>query len=162
MHPHGAPMIPHRPLPARRPVRGPSTAPGRLVALGMALALAWPAAHATELAVRDAGTGAGYLTIGWDGTGAQAIELQQRGPGPHGWRTIYEGRDGASALSGLPDGVYAFRARAGPSGDWSQPLEVTIAHHPLPRALASFAAGAFMFAILLACIAAPHRRGAGS
>lgn len=124
-------------------------------ALAALLALACPAVAAVELAVRDDGTSAGYVTLGWDG-GARKIELQRLDP-DDGWRTVYEGTDGASTLSGLDDGVHTFRARAGPSGGWGDPLEVTVAHHPLSRALGFFAAGAFMFVVLLACIAAPDR-----
>jgi hypothetical protein len=82
--------------------------------------------------------------------------LQQRTAS--GWRTIYEGSDTASTLTGLGDGRYEFRLRhvRGVTGDagWSAPLLIEIQHHSLARALGFFAMGAAMFLVLLWILAA--------
>ena len=80
---------------------------------------------------------------------------------------LYEGRDSATVVTGLPDGDYRFRGRllsaqgpltghgptsegasdAGsyPGSDWSPVVTVRVQHHPLGRALAIFSVGALVF-----------------
>jgi len=98
----------------------------------------------------------GYYSLSWDGAGNVHYELQEaREPAFDSPRSIYEGRDTASVISGKPDGDFFYRVRAlseaGP-GPWSEPARVSVAHHSLTRALQFFFVGALVFAVLVTVI----------
>jgi hypothetical protein len=111
---------------------------------------------------------AGFYRLIWSdaGTGLPVYELQESDDGsfssPY---TVYTGQDQASVLSGQPNGRYTYRVRAkfddGSISDWSQPVSVTVAHHPLSRAFAFFAAGAVVFLATLGLIIVGNRRAEG-
>jgi len=111
---------------------------------------------------------AGFYRLVWSdaGAGLPVYELQESDDGsftvPY---TVYRGKDQASVLSGQPDGRYTYRVRAtledGSVSDWSQPVSVTVAHHPLSRAFAFFAAGAVVFFATLGLIIVGNRRAEG-
>lgn len=70
--------------------------------------------------------------------------------------TLYEGKDSAAVVTGLPDGDYRFRGRLlraqGRASDWSPVVTVRVQHHPLGRALAVFSVGALVFLATAALI----------
>ncbi|ACL71278.1 hypothetical protein [Thioalkalivibrio sulfidiphilus] len=98
----------------------------------------------------------GVYRLSWEADGAARFELQES-DGAHfnPARTLYTGADTASVITGRPDGEYFYRVRvlgeSGP-GPWSEPLQVTVQHHSLARALQFFVVGALVFAVLLAVI----------
>ena len=100
---------------------------------------------------------AGYFQLHWRGNSGP-VELQQAGDKafthPH---TLYRGRDDASVISGLPNGEYYYRIRELNGHGWTQPIHVTVTHHPVTRAFAFFALGALMFVALLAVIRRGYR-----
>lgn len=117
---------------------------------------------ATELSLSDDGRSAGYVSLSWQENGTRHYVLQQRGE--LDWRTLYEGPDRATTLTGLSDGLYQFRVGDG-NGAWSPQLSVEIKHHPLSRAWLFFAMGLALFAALLMLVFTPPRfplEGAGS
>jgi hypothetical protein len=115
---------------------------------------------------------AGYYTLQWKLPGADKAD----NPGPdyelvesgeagfeHG-RIIYRGADVATIISGKPDGTYHYRVRATVGkvpGDWSRPLTVHVAHHPLPHALVYLVVGALVFVATLAVIFWGHKQDEG-
>ncbi|MFN2348212.1 MAG: fibronectin type III domain-containing protein [Thioalkalivibrio sp.] len=126
----------------------------------MCLSVAWLApvlaeGQPTLSASTERATG-GYFSLSWDGASDMPYELQEaREPGFDSPRSIYEGRDTASVISGKPDGDFFYRVRAlnkaGP-GPWSEPARVSVAHHSLARALQFFFVGALVFAVLVTVI----------
>jgi len=89
---------------------------------------------------------AGYFQLSWQSDPPSQYTLQQaqRADFSDG-RTIYQGQDQTTVVSGLPDGRYLYRVRNQDSSGWSDPVEVSVKHHPLSRALGFFALGAVMF-----------------
>ena len=116
-----------------------------LILLLVGLVLPVSMARAAEIQMTDDGRTAGYVTLAWpDARGDVTLERRDDG----NWTPIYQGADDATTLTGLPNGTYEYRLRDA-SGAVSQPYEVTIAHHPLSRALAFFGTGLVMFIVLL-------------
>ncbi|MGD8812014.1 MAG: hypothetical protein PVH16_04700 [Thioalkalispiraceae bacterium] len=80
------------------------------------------------------------------------------------YKTIYQGPDQASVISGKPDGVYYYRI----VGMDSQPpvssntLKVSVAHHPLVNAFVFFTAGAMVFVAILFLIIKGSRQSPAS
>ena len=105
-------------------------------------------AGAAEIQMTDDGRTAGYATLAWpDAKGDVTLERRDDGA----WTPIYQGPDDATTLTGLHNGTYVYRLRDA-SGAVSRPYELTIAHHPLGRALAFFGTGLVMFIVLLALL----------
>ena len=73
---------------------------------------------------------------------------------------LYKGTDGASVISGRPDGDYYFRIRFADvdQPSWSPPLHVVVAHHSLTKALAFFGVGASVFVATIGLILYGSRR----
>jgi len=92
-------------------------------------------------------------------TNVEVAEFASPGVGNPG--IIYQGPDRATLISGQPDGTRIYRVReigaAGPSA-WSEPVSVTVAHHPLSRALTFFGIGAVVFLATLTLIVRGARR----
>lgn len=106
---------------------------------------------ATSLSIKDNGASAGYVTLGWDVENPDAISTIETKPANKKdapWRQLYQGPDTATTLSGLEGGDYLFRLKVG-EGDWSEPLEFTVSHHALSKALAFFGVGLVLFLALL-------------
>jgi hypothetical protein len=102
---------------------------------------------------------AGFFQLTWDSNGP--VELQEsQDPDFAGAEVVYTGADTARVMSGKADGNWYYRARAaaGHGTDWSEPVKVTVRHHPLARALAFFAVGATVFAATLVLILGGSRR----
>lgn len=60
-------------------------------------------------------------------------------------RTIYQGPDSSSVISGLADGTYYYRVSDSFSGQNSPVLKVEVKHHSISRALIFFGLGTLMF-----------------
>jgi hypothetical protein len=105
---------------------------------------------------------AGYYRLEWDWEGSPAsapasFEVQESTQADfRDAQPLYQGPDLATVISGRRDGSRYYRVRAAGNDDaqspWSNVVEVTTAHHPLPRALAFFAAGAMVFSLTLVLI----------
>jgi len=110
--------------------------------------LAVAATAAPVLQSSEAIASAGYYRLSWEST-TQQVELQEDTvAGFNSPRTYYNGTDRAVVLSGKPDGVWYYRARAlngTQPGPWSETVAVTIAHHKLSRALVFFGLGLVVF-----------------
>lgn len=107
---------------------------------------------------------AGYFTLSWQDQGGGSYELQQSAS--HRFDkavTLYRGPDRATVISGLANGDYFYRVRdlGGNPGGWSETVKVTVAHHPLSRALLFFGLGAIMFLITVTVLIRGARRGDG-
>ncbi len=104
---------------------------------------------------------AGYYVLRWSAatTDVEVAEFASSDVGDPD--TIYQGPDRATLISGQPDGTRIYRVReigtAGPSA-WSEPVSVTVAHHPLSRALTFFGIGAVVFLATLTLIVRGARR----
>lgn len=109
----------------------------------------------TELAT------AGYYQLRWT-AGTPDVEVESSDPERGDTTIIYTGPDRARVISGQPDGTRVYRVReigtATPS-DWSAPVSVTVAHHPLGRAFGFFAVGAIVFLATLVLIVRGARSG---
>lgn len=112
------------------------------------------------IALEHADLDAGYFTLSWAELPGDRFELEMKAHGGD-WQSIYSGPDTSSAMSGLSDGDYRFRVRAD-RRTWRDPIDVTIRHHPLGRAVGFLVAGAIVFGALVVVLArgvvAPNRR----
>ena len=87
----------------------------------------------------------GHIKLEWDSEGPSDFVLQQditndfTNP-----KTIYQGPDRASFVSGLPNGNYYYRVRSD-SGKWSETLLVTVQHQSLRLAFMLAGLGAIVF-----------------
>jgi len=124
-----------------------------LLAFGMGIG----SASAAELRVTDSDFGAGYVTLAWPDLEGRSFVLE--GNDGSGWNELYDGTNTASTLTGLRNGDYRFRVTSN-TGATTDPLEITIAHHSLARALSVFGTGAVVFLILLAVLFVGPRRKA--
>jgi hypothetical protein len=116
---------------------------------------------------------AGYYRLSWQwpGDGTPNFELQEsQDAGFSQPRTIYQGPDLASLISGRSNGTYYYRIRArvrgGGATAWSDPVKVVVVHQPLDRAIAFFSVGAVVFLATLGLVVggnlANARRGGGN
>ncbi len=119
------------------------------------------------LTITDDGSSAGYVTISWAGksdaelkTPASTeyqLQIKQQSQSDDDYKTIYQGRDNATTLSGLENGNYQLRLQSA-EGVWSEPLQISISHHALNKALAFFAIGLVLFLSLLILIFSPSHK----
>jgi hypothetical protein len=102
----------------------------------------------------------GYFQLSWHSEQPGNFELQQAPSEDfHHARSIYQGEDMATVISGLPNGRYFYRVRHENSTTWSEPVRVAVKHHPLSRAFGFFSLGAVMFlATLLVLIKGARSR----
>lgn len=105
-----------------------------------------------SLSVSDNGLSAGYVSLSFQNPNPELpAHVEMKGPHDADWRTIYEGPDTATTLSGLESGVYQFRLSEG-EDRWSAPLELTVRHHSLTKAFGFFSMGLLLFVVLLVLI----------
>ena len=96
---------------------------------------------------------AGYFQLSWSApsstmAAADRFLLQQaENPDFNDAKTLYQGPDRASLISGLADRTYYYRVRLHDATDWSETLAVEVKHHALSRAFGFFILGAIMFLI---------------
>lgn len=119
-------------------------------------------ATAPRLSVDSPLATAGFFRLNWGLSDGADFELQEA-PDPEfsDPRTLYQGADTASVISGKPNGTWHYRVRAvthAGHGPWSDSVTVTVAHHALSRALIFLSLG---FVVFLA-IAATVVRGKGN
>jgi outer membrane usher protein FimD/PapC len=104
---------------------------------------------------------AGYYQLSWTAD-ASEVKIEESAGHNAVANLVYEGPDRATLLSGLADGRRTYRAGAiGADGSviaWSEPVTVTVDHHPLSRALTFFAIGAIVFFATLVLIISGARR----
>jgi hypothetical protein len=98
---------------------------------------------------------AGSFDLSWQGAEGERFRLHELGE-EGSPRLIYQGRDTARVMTGLPDGDYRYRVE-GDSGV-SSPVSVTVAHHSLNRAFGFFAVGLLVFVATLWLVVRGERR----
>ncbi len=95
----------------------------------------------------------GYIRLEWSSpSGGNVIYELEEAPSAEfsNPQRIYEGPDLASFISGLPNGTYHYRVRAVNQSEettsaWSEPVQLTVEHHPVSLALTLAALGALVF-----------------
>jgi len=106
---------------------------------------------------------AGYYVLRWSAATTDVEVAEFANPGGGDPSIIYRGPDRATLISGKPNGTRIYRVRevgAGEPSAWSEPVSVTVAHHPLSRALTFFGIGAVVFLATLTLIVRGARRSA--
>lgn len=97
----------------------------------------------------------GYFQLSWQGGQHYVVQQAETENFSH-VKTIYQGEDTATSMTGLPDNSYYYRVGTKPASDaamtWSKPIRVVVAHHSLSRALLFFAMGASVFIAVLVAI----------
>ena len=102
---------------------------------------------------------AGYYQLTWTADGPVEL-VESDDPAFSRSRLVYSGPDHATVLSGKRDGTWFYRARrsgTGEPGPWGDPLEITVRHHSLSRALLFFAIGGIVFGMTVLLIATGAR-----
>ena len=142
-----------------------------LLVAAVALNSAAPNAAAALLESNTELATAGFYRLSWaaaeqvDAQAEAQFELQEASdPSFADARSLYRGPDLATVLSGRADGQYFYRVRTtGAAGaqQWSEIVRVNVAHHPLGRAFAFFAAGAIVFLATLGLIIVGTRQSRG-
>lgn len=118
------------------------------------LAVAGSAAEAqrAELQSSLAESNEGYFQLTWQADTPVRLVESVRGDFTDA-RVLYEGSDTARVVSGKPDGRWFYRLEAIASdAPISDAVTVTVAHHPLRRALTFFGIGALVFLATLGLI----------
>ncbi len=102
---------------------------------------------------------AGYFQLTWraDSQGAPFVLQQSLTPSFSNSKTLYQGTDTASVLSGLSDGIYYFRV-LDKQEVASNIISVEVKHHTLGKAFGFFALGALMFIILVTVLINASRK----
>ena len=100
-------------------------------------------------------TDTGYALIEWTASDAVSLELSRQ-PDMANARVLYTGENTAFFISGLKDGTY-FLALRDSAGEASAPLELSVAHQSLSRALWLAALGALVFVAVVGVIFAGAR-----
>jgi len=97
-------------------------------------------------------TNSGYIKIEWDkGEGEKAFtyEIQQSEDEDFNeYEVLYKGRDRATFVSGLPNGIYFYRVRSiqdGQTSAWSEVIKVEVEHHSLSLAFSLAGLGLVVF-----------------
>ncbi len=112
---------------------------------------------ASDLAINSDTTNSttGYFQLSWQG-GQQFVVQQSDTENFSYSKTIYQGEDTATSMTGLSDGNYYYRVGTKNKSDstinWSKPIRVDVAHHSLSRALLFFAMGASVFIAILVAV----------
>jgi len=105
---------------------------------------------------------AGYYQLSWHGKNGP-YHLQQSSTADFSsYRTLYQGDDLATVISGKPDGVYYYRISLSNEQQIadSNVVKVTVAHHSLKTALLFFLAGAVVFVATFIMIIKGNRQQA--
>ena len=127
-------------------------------------ALIWLPASAQATPGIEADTSvatAGYYELRWSAATTDVEVAEFDGPDATTPKIIYRGPDRGTVISGKTDGTRLYRVReisGGKHSGWSEPVTVTVAHHPLARALGFFGVGAFVFVSTLALIVTGARK----
>lgn len=131
--------------------------PKSIVLAGLMLFLVNPPVLAERLKASTTASQDGVVTLAWSLDPGESVRLE-RSPDAtfHDVTTLYQGRDTASTITGLPDGRYFFRA----SGNgWQETVAVDVEHHSLTRAFVFFILGAVVFLSTAALVVVGSMRG---
>ncbi len=122
----------------------------------------WPLAASADVPTLHTDTTvatAGYYRLTWDWPQSdnRRFELQEAQNADFtAPRTLYQGPDRASLLSGRTDGQYYYRVRLNPEngqpGPWSDSVQIAVEHHSLGRAWTFFGVGAGVFLATLGLV----------
>jgi hypothetical protein len=123
---------------------------GLLTSAALFAAAAPAHAAAPEFSTQQLTSDTGYATLEWTATGNVAL-MQAATPDFSAARTIYSGPNHANFISGLPNGTYYFALRDG-TGARSRPLQLTVTHQSLTKALWLTAIGFIVFLSVVAVI----------
>lgn len=124
----------------------------------LALAAAIPPLHAEPPAFSDPGpvtSDTGYALIAWNAADPATLELA-RTPDFSDARELYSGSNEAYFLSGLANGTYYLSLRNA-AGEVSAPLQLSVVHQSLTRALWLAGLGALVFLAVVAAIVRGER-----
>ena len=108
----------------------------------------------TELAT------AGNYQLSWNSSQSNAsFELQESTKTNFAdAKTLYQGQDTASFISGRRNGSYFYRVRTSEDQTWSDSVLVTVKHHSLTKAFGFFFIGLFVFTCTLLFIIFGNKR----
>lgn len=89
----------------------------------------------------------GYMQLEWIGEGLVPTYILQQSENPNfkESKTIYEGPDQATFISGLDNGTYYYRV-GDEQGNWSETLTLNVTHQSLSLAYTLFGLGLLVFA----------------
>ena len=123
----------------------------------MSPAFSW--AQAPELSTSTDISTAGYFQLNWQGQNSSSLyQLEESANAQFSTtKLIYEGHDTASVISGRSNGKYLYRVReinteSKISGEWSEPVRISVEHHSLTKALGFFFIGLIVFVSTLLAI----------
>ena len=113
-----------------------------------------PAAATPKLKSDSNLSNAGYYQLHWANQKPGDFILEESmTPDFTDAKTLYHGPDTATLVSGRKNGTYYYRVRSAKAdGDWSNAVEVKVAHHPLSRAFMFFSLGALVFIATLTMV----------
>lgn len=98
---------------------------------------------------------AGYYQLHWrlkNATPDTIYIVTETASVDSGQKTIYQGADTATVLSGKPDGTYSYVVSTEDGAETSNKITVNVAHHSLTVAFIFFFLGAFVFVLILIAI----------
>lgn len=122
-----------------------------LFILGLLVLLPVQALNAEPVKIQSSSDSStnGSFTLSWEIPSDSVIELQQAVAPDNNFATIYQGTDSATVITGLPNGIYRYRARLANlqdnASDWSAISSIKVEHHQLGRAFSFFVLGALVF-----------------
>jgi len=113
-----------------------------------------PAIAAPKLESDSDSSAAGFYQLHWANQHAGNFILEEsRKPDFSDAKTLYQGPDTATLVSGRKNGTYYYRVRNEEAAkDWSNSIQVKVIHHPLSRALLFFSLGALVFIATLTMV----------
>lgn len=101
----------------------------------------------------------GYYALSWvwDGDGVETdfVLEESRSCDFSKPKLIYQGPDHSTALSGLLDGEYFYRVRAG-DGAWAEPIKIVVRHRSLKESIIYLVIGAAVFLATAVLVVAGH------
>ena len=99
---------------------------------------------------------AGYYRLNWQSNTAGDFVLEESTNQTFSnIKTLYQGPDTATLISGRPNGIYFYRVRnslENVESGWSNVKRVEVSHHSLDRAFTFFALGAIVFIATLGVV----------
>ena len=102
----------------------------------------------------------GHHQLAWEATPDAIVELQQATALDFSnAKTIYQGVDRASFISGLENGTYYFRVRE-QGDDWSPSLTLHVQHQSLQLAFTLFGVGIIVFLLTVLVVVNGTRKAA--
>jgi len=105
----------------------------------------------------------GRFKLSWKLPENSQIELQQASKkAPEEYKTIYQGFDLSTVITGFSNGQYHYRARlikqTGQASNWSPVITIDVQHHSLSKALIFFGIGLIVFLSTLLLIVLGNKK----